>query len=415
MLKFETYARSDMGRVRTNNEDAFGAVEPRDQLPLSQSGSIYVVADGLGGHQAGEYASSFAVETLLKAYYRQPGLPPEKRLREIFLDINKSLLDYTREKLQPGEHTGTTLVAAVVRGDKLWAASVGDSRLYLVREGGIRQITRDHTVIAELVRAGNLQKEAAVESKYRNRLSRSIGVESRLDVDVFPAIPLRRGDILLLCTDGLTQYATSETLLAFSHGTAREIAERLIQFALDCGGTDNITISVVKVEGRTDLRTGLSSSQVAWIVLGSVIFFSLLLLASVGLYLWKGRPPGPTATMAVTPTGPPLPTDSLPTSSGASITQPAAPLVTDLPGTPAVTVSPTASGVSCEFTVAPGNSTASIAERFGAQLNQVYRQDGSQQNMNIIRVGEVLVIQGISADACTNGGGVIPSTSTPTP
>src|SRR5512144_133556 len=126
MLKFDTYARSDTGRVRTNNEDAFGAVEPRDPQPLSQSGSLYVVADGMGGHQAGEYASAFAVDTVLKAYYRQPQIPPDRRLREIFLDINQSLIQYTKENLQPDERTGTTLVAAVLRGDKLWAASVGD-------------------------------------------------------------------------------------------------------------------------------------------------------------------------------------------------------------------------------------------------------------------------------------------------
>ena len=116
MLKLETYVRSDTGKLRTNNEDAFGAAEPRDPHPLSQSGMLYVVADGMGGHQAGAYASHYAVDTLIKAYYRQPQVPPEKRLREIFLDINQGLLEYTRENLQPGEHTGTTLVAAVVRG-----------------------------------------------------------------------------------------------------------------------------------------------------------------------------------------------------------------------------------------------------------------------------------------------------------
>ncbi len=415
MLKFETYARSEIGKVRTNNEDAFGAAEPRDQLPLSQSGCLYVVADGMGGHQAGEYASAFAVDTLLKAYYRQPQVPPEKRLREIFLDINQGLLEYTKEKLQPGEHTGTTLVAAVVRGDKLWVASVGDSRLYLVREGGIRQITRDHTVMAELVRAGSVQKDAALEAKNRNLLSRSIGIESKLDVDSFPAIPLHRGDILVRCTDGLTPYATADTLLVSSHGSAREIAERLIQFALDCGGSDNITVSVIKVEGRPDMRSGFSPSQVAWIILGSVIFLTVLLLASIGLFLWKGNPPDPTATTVFTPTGPPLPTDSLPTSSSSLITQSALLPGTDQAGTPAVTGTPTASGIDCEFTVAEGNSTASIAGRFGAQLSQVYRRDGSQQNMNIIRVGEVLLIRGITLEACTNGGGVVPSTPTAAP
>jgi protein phosphatase len=184
MLKLDTYVRSDPGKVRTKNEDAFGAAEPRDPQPLNQSGNLYVVADGMGGVQAGEYASHYAVDRLLKSYYRLPHLPPEKRLREIFLEINQGLIDYTKENLQPGEHTGTTLLAAVLRGDKLWVANVGDSRLYLVREGGIRQITRDHTVVAELVRAGSMRQEEAASSTQRSRLSRSIGIESRLDVEI---------------------------------------------------------------------------------------------------------------------------------------------------------------------------------------------------------------------------------------
>jgi PPM family protein phosphatase len=415
MLKFDTYARSDIGKVRTNNEDSFGAAEPRDPQPLSQSGWIYVVADGMGGHQEGERASAFAVDALLKGYYLQPNLPPEKRLRELFLEINQNLINYTKENLQPGERTGTTLVAAVLRGDKLWVASVGDSRLYLIREGGLRQITRDHTVIAELVRAGSIKKEEAAESKYRNRLSRSIGSESRVEVDVFPSIPMHRGDILLLCTDGLTQYATSDAILGAAHGTAQEIADRLIQFANDCGGTDNITVSVIRVEGHPRLPTGLSSSQIAWIVLGVVILLALLLLASIGIYLRINSRSSPTSTVAATQGGLQFPTDFMHTPSSSWITQTALNPGTSLTEIPAATGSPTPSLVNCEFTVAEGNTTATIAERFGAQLNQVYRQDGTQQDMNIIRLGEILVIRGISPEACTNGGGVLPFTPTATP
>lgn len=415
MLKLDTYVRSDPGRVRTNNEDAFGAAEPRDPHPLSQSGMLYVVADGMGGHQAGEYASRYAVDTVLKAYYRNPQVPPEKRLREIFHDINRDLLDYTNENLQPGEHTGTTLVAAVVRGDKLWVANVGDSRMYLVREGGIRQITRDHTVVAELVRAGSLRKEEAARSTQRNRLSRSIGIESRLDVDIFPSIPLRRGDILLLCTDGLTQYATPDILLSAAHGTPREIAEHLIQFANDCGGTDNITVYVIRVEGVPDPYAGVLSGRLAMIATGLVVFLVALLLAWIGFYWWKGSPPVPTATASMMPTGSPIPTGSIITPSFLLTEQAALLPGAELTGTPAVTISPTSALPDCEFTVAEGNTTATIAERFGAAMDQVYRQDGTQQDMNIIRLGEVLVIRGISVEACASGGGVIPPTATAAP
>jgi PPM family protein phosphatase len=409
MYKLDTYARSDIGKVRTNNQDAFGALEPRDPQPMSQSGWIYVVADGMGGHHEGERTSAYAVETLLKEYYRQPHLTPEKRLRQIFNEINQSLITYTKENLQPNERTGTTLVAAVVRGDKLWVASAGDSRLYLVRGGGIRQITRDHTLAAELVRSGTMTKEEALESKVRNRLSRSIGTESKLEVDVYPALPLHRGDILLLCTDGLTQYATSETLLAAaSHGSAKEIVEHLIQFANDCGGSDNVTVSVIRVEGRPNLRVGLSSNRIAWITLGVVVLLAFLLLAALGLFLRKGNPPVSTPTAAITLTSPPVPT-------GALSTLPVPPAGIALTGTSAVTASATSNLVDCVFVVAEGNTTATIAERFGATMNQVYRQDGTQQNMNIIRLGEILLVKGISPEACTNGGGSVPSTPRATP
>jgi PPM family protein phosphatase len=415
MLKLDTFVRSDPGKVRTNNEDAFGAAVPRDPQPLNQSGHLYVVADGMGGHQAGEYASRFAVDTLLRAYYRQPQLPPEKRLREIFLEINQGLIDYTKENLQPGEHTGTTLLAAVLRGDKLWVANVGDSRMYLVREGGIRQITRDHTVVAELVRAGSMRKEEAAWSTQRNRLSRSIGIESRLDVDVFPSIPLRRGDILLLCSDGLTQYATSDILLAAAHGEAKEITEHLIKFANDCGGSDNITVYVIRVEAVADRYAGLSSSRYAVIAAGLVIFLAILLLAWIGFSLWQGSPPVPTGTATLMPTASSLPTDSLMTPSFLLTEQAAPPPGADLTGTPAVTISPTSSLPDCNFTVAEGNTTAGIAARFGATLDQVYRQDGTQDDMGAIRTGEVLVIKGVSVEACVNGGGVVPATATVTP
>jgi PPM family protein phosphatase len=415
MLKVDTYALSDIGKVRTNNEDSFGAAEPRDPQPLSQSGWLYVVADGIGGDQEGERASAFAVETLLQGYYRQPHLSPEKRLRDIFHEINQSLIEYTKEKLQPGERTGTTLVAAVLRGDKLWAASVGDSRLYMIREGGIRQITRDHTVIAELVRAGSIKKEEASQSKYRNQLSRSIGSESRVEVDVFPSIPLHPGDILLMCTDGLTQYATSDAILAAAHGTAQEIAERLVQFANDCGGSDNITVSVIRVEGHPKLHTGYSSRQIAWIVLGVVLLLALLLLAAIGIYVRISNRHTSTSTVAVTQTGLQLPTDSPHTPPSDWITQAALPPGTSQAETPSAIASPTSSLVNCEFTVAAGNTTAGIAERFGANLNQVYRQNGTQQDMSIIRLGEILVIKGISLDACTKGGGIVPPSPAATP
>jgi hypothetical protein len=161
------------------------------------------------------------------------------------------------------------------------------------------------------------------------------------------------------------------------------------------------------------LHVGLSSNQVAWIALGVVVFLALLLFAGIGWMWWKRSQPVPTSTAGGNQAGLLLPTDAIHTPPSEWITQAAL-----LPGpspteTPAATGSPTSSLIDCEFTVAAGNTTAGIAERFGAQMNQIYRLDGTQQDMNVIRTGEVLVIKGITIPACTNGGGVIPSTATP--
>ncbi len=215
MLKIKTHFRTNPGLKRTNNEDAVGAFEPKDDHQLRRSGRIFVVADGMGGHQMGEKASAYSVETLLKTYYESPEIPPEKRLRDIIGQINEYLLTFARENLYAGEKIGTTIVAAVIRNETLQIAHVGDSRAYLIRNGEIRQLTTDHSFVNELIRSRAITEAEAQKSPYRNRLLRSVGgSDAKLEVDVTEPIPLQAGDMLLLCTDGLTQYANSQDILA---------------------------------------------------------------------------------------------------------------------------------------------------------------------------------------------------------
>jgi PPM family protein phosphatase len=309
-LTVKTYFSSDIGRRRANNEDYAGAYEPQDADGLARSGRLYVVADGLGGHEMGEKASQYAVEFLLAMYYKTPKLPVDVRLRNIIQQANQNLVAYARRNMGPGEKTATTLVAAVVRNHSLLVASVGDSRAYLLRKGEISQITRDHSLVGEMLRAGTLTETEAQQSRLQNRLTRSVGGVPDLEVDIHPPIALLPGDTILLCTDGLTRYATGRDLLTeASHGTPREITERLICFANERGGEDNITVAVIQVGGGDALPIFTKYRLPVLIGLGSLLLVILSLL-SWSWFSGLGVFRRPTATLTPSPTSAPTVTPS---------------------------------------------------------------------------------------------------------
>jgi PPM family protein phosphatase len=359
---------------------------------LDQSGRLYVIADGMGGHEQGEKASAYAVQTLLDLYYRSPQVSPDQRLRESISRINQGLIAYTKENLQPGEKTGTTLVAAVIRKGRLWVANVGDSRLYLIREGSIHQITRDHSLVAEMVRAGTISKEEARQSKLRNRLSRSVGIDPKLEVDIYPVISLRNGDILLLCTDGLSQYVSAREILSAAHGTAKEIVERLILLANERGGSDNVTVSVIRYEKDPGLPIKLPFQPLLLVGAGMAMLGILAVLAWLGLSWWSSQPAAFTPTASI---------HNTPPSTSTSISPPALANPSPLPVASAIP-----GRVDCEYTVTAGDNAIGVAFLFEVTLGQVYRQDGSQENMGAINTGEILLIKSILAETCAGGGGV---------
>lgn len=415
-MNFDSYFRSDIGQKRTNNEDFARALEPSDAQQLIHSGRLYVVADGLGGHRQGEKASAHAVNTLLQLYYQNPKLAPEQRLRDIIVKINRDLIAYAQKNL-PGEKVATTIVAAVVRENSLLVANVGDSRAYLLRNGEIAQITRDHSYVGEMLRTGVITEVEAQQSKLKNRLTRSLGSAPDVEVDVYPLIPLLPGDIFLLCSDGLTQYATRQDLAtAMQAGSARKIGERLIQFANARGGSDNITVAVVKVgsplagrkRDKTSKPGGKPLKTIAAIVLGVLMLavFSLL-----GWYWYTSRitytqaTPTPTTlpTLTLEPTLTPEPTQTfLPSPSDTAMPQ------------PSVTPGPL-SLVDCEYIVQPGDNIERIEEIFSATLDQIFRGDENLKNPDVIITSETLTIKGILAEMCLNGGGKIQSQPSPVP
>ncbi len=231
----ETICRSDTGRQRRENEDSAYAASP-----------LFVVADGMGGAQAGEVASRIAIEAF------QDGLggtgSPEERLAERVRTANRQIHD--RSMTETGrEGMGTTLTAAYVDDSQLAIAHVGDSRAYLFRAGELSRLTQDHSLVDELVRRGKLTEEQAAEHPQRSIITRALGPEPDVEVDTF-TYPMRAGDVLLLCSDGLTSMISEQDVarvLASADGLD-EAARALIQAANEAGGRDNITVVLFRLE-----------------------------------------------------------------------------------------------------------------------------------------------------------------------
>jgi len=244
----ETTCKTDTGRQRRDNEDNAYARAP-----------VFVVADGMGGAQAGEVASRIAIEAF------ERGLPeagsPEERLSTLVREANHQIYERSRADRQRAG-MGTTLTAAYVDDAHVAIAHVGDSRAYLFRDGTLQRLTQDHSLVDELVRRGKLTEEQAAEHPQRSIITRALGPEPDVEVDTW-TYPARAGDVVLLCSDGLTsmisEQAVREVLAA--HSNLDEAADALINEANEAGGRDNITVVLFRLEeigdgeGVTDQET----------------------------------------------------------------------------------------------------------------------------------------------------------------
>ena len=228
-MRVTAAAATDVGLVREGNEDSYLTEEP-----------LFAVADGMGGHRGGEVASQLAVETLEKLFKKGAGDLPDQVQEANRVVFERSVVD---EKVAG---MGTTLTAALVEGDRVRVAHVGDSRAYLLRDGDLRLLTEDHTLVHRMVTEGEISPEEAETHPQRSVLTRALGVETVVDVDD-DTVQVRPGDRLLLCTDGLTsmvsEQAIEEALRAVPD--PQEAAHRLVQMANEGGGTDNTTVVVL--------------------------------------------------------------------------------------------------------------------------------------------------------------------------
>ena len=233
----KTFSLTDVGRKREINQDyVFATDESLGSLP-----NLLVVADGMGGHKAGDFASKYTVEVLEEELKHTLKEEPEEVLRDAVRVANHKLIEAAGKDIKL-EGMGTTLVAATVIDHTLYFVNVGDSRLYLINKD-IRQLSRDHSLVEEMVRLGGINEEEARHHPDKNIITRAIGAKEDVEADFFE-FSLKKGDVILMCTDGLCNMVEDDEIFAIIKG-ARDIVEAgetLIERANENGGKDNIGI-----------------------------------------------------------------------------------------------------------------------------------------------------------------------------
>ena len=242
----ESSQLSDTGRVRRHNEDYVACYEPTQIGEIEALGRIYVVADGVGGAAAGEVASRRAAEHIISTYVQDRSDALPSRLVRAMEAANAEIFALNARRSDQRE-MATTVVAAVIHGDRLTVANVGDSRAYLVAGETIHQITQDHSLVAEMVREGAITSTQAETHPYRNVILRSIGSEAGVKIDVFSQRLLPH-DTVVLCSDGLTRCVADQDIARIVNGCPpAQAARRLIDLANERGGEDNVTVSIAHI------------------------------------------------------------------------------------------------------------------------------------------------------------------------
>ena len=244
----EVASLTDVGCQREDNEDSYGYWEASDDATFARLGRLAIVADGMGGCEGGQFASRIAVDSVQESYSSaQDGDPQQLLLKAVRL-ANARVQEEARATPSL-QGMGTTLTAAAIISENLYFAHVGDSRLYLLRGGTLRALTRDHTLVARLIESGVIRAEDAETHPQKHVLTAAIGVGEDVTPDAPPeAISLKKSDVLFLCTDGLWgQMTESEIIEILSSNRPEAAARALVQLAKEHGGPDNITVQILRV------------------------------------------------------------------------------------------------------------------------------------------------------------------------
>lgn len=244
---------TDIGQIRSINQDSFGIFA---KAPIcDKKGKIFIVADGMGGHAAGDLASKMAVEHIIERYYLLDGNNSIDKNLEISIKQSNKYIFEKASTDASRKGMGSTITAIVLRGDKGIIANVGDSRTYLIRGGKITQITFDHSWVAEQIRNGVLTVEQARNHPNRNVITRALGIAEETEVDLFN-LDLRKNDIIVLCSDGLYSSVDDEEIRHIALGNSTQLTcRKLVDLANKRGGKDNITVMILKIIKKSKILT----------------------------------------------------------------------------------------------------------------------------------------------------------------
>jgi protein phosphatase len=240
---------SDVGCVRSVNEDYFAYIEPEDQQEFDRRGRLFMIADGMGGHKGGQVASGLAVDVVRNRFLEADSDDAREVLIESFQEAHRTIVEAARDSNEL-DGMGTTCCAAILKNGQLTYGSIGDSRLYLIRDGRVEALTDDHTLTNALVKEGVLSPEEARTHEKRNVLTAALGSESSAIAGEFADAPLslQTGDTLLMCSDGLHGLVRDEEMGSMvSSLPLTEACRDLVQLAKERGGPDNITVQLLRV------------------------------------------------------------------------------------------------------------------------------------------------------------------------
>lgn len=288
-LSIKYFGASDIGLVRTENQDSFGKF-PKDDLNIYQpKGILFMVADGMGGHSGGKEASQTAVYVVGSEYFSFDSEIISSALLYAFKKANYKINQTSQEALQ-FRKKGTTCSALVIENDKAHIAHVGDSKIYKISNGNIIQFTNDHTEVGEMVRKKIITEEEAKNHPSKSVLIRAMGIEADIEVDLIENILISGGDSFVLCSDGLGKVLPEEIKKIVSDNTEEEACKKLIALANERGGNDNVTVEVIKIvdENSGDnlvKQPPVVKKKKSWLPIA--VLFALIILVAVFILIYQ--------------------------------------------------------------------------------------------------------------------------------
>lgn len=257
-------AKSDIGLVRTENQDSFGKF-PEDNTNLyNAKGQLFIVADGMGGHKGGKEASSIAVKVVSSEYLNST-LEESVAIKEAIVKANQSIHNQAGDSTEFGR-MGTTCSVLLLKNERGFIGHVGDSRIYKIEHNKIEQLTNDHTKVEEMLREGILTPEEARNYPSKSVLARALGVEENVRVDIIDDLDLKKEQSFILCSDGLAKVSKGEILPIVSNNTPTDACKMLVDMANDRGGKDNVTVIVIKIDPDYSVKVPESKPEIREVI-----------------------------------------------------------------------------------------------------------------------------------------------------